>query len=492
MNSVENEDVGVVDYLKVMLRYWWVLIVTPLLLGGAVYGLLSLQTPLYDAQVRILVQQSSGSNVQSLTDVDMNVALIKTYTAIVGSGVVLERVGLSLTPDELAHFEVSAESQPGTQIMIIRSRHPVAAHAATTANTVAESFIAYIRESQLTALAELLAAATLQGVSVGDSADLFAAQIRTAGAFSIIDRASPPSTIVTPQLRRGTALALFLGAILALPIAFGLSRLKNKVESLDLLEHRFGMVPLGAIGYWKSTKINLRFLIDPTSNQTDVEQFRSLRANIQFRLSSLGATVIAVSSAGAGEGKSTISTNLAGIIAFGGKKVLVIDADMRRPSVHSIFETTNDSGLSNYLAGIVTDPDEIIRETGVEGLSFIPSGPLPPNPTELLASATFHRLLEAARERWDIVIIDTPSVLAVADTTVIVSQVDGMLLVVERRKTKISAFAAMIKRLNLSSAEVLGVVLNMALASNSEYGGYYYTSADEKPKRRGLQKLRWW
>ena len=320
MNSVGNQDIGVVDYLKVMLRYWWVLILTPVLLGASVYGLLSLQTPLYEAQVRILVQQSSGSSVQSLTDVNLNVALIKTYTAIVGSGVVLERAGRTLTSAELAHFEVTAESQPGTQIMVIRSRHPIAAHAATTANTVAESFIAYIRESQLTALAELLAAATLQGVSVGDSADLFAAQIRTAGALSIIDRASPPSSVVTPQLRRNTALALFFGAILGLPIAFGLSQFKNKVESLDLLEHRFGMIPLGAIGYWKSARSNLRFLIDPTSNQTDVEQFRSLRANIQFRLSSLGATVIAVSSAGAGEGKSTISTNLAGIMAFGGKK----------------------------------------------------------------------------------------------------------------------------------------------------------------------------
>lgn len=491
MNSVGNLDLSVEDYLKVLLHYWWLFVLAPVLLGGMVYGFLSLETPLYEAKVRILVQQSSGSSGQSLGDVNLNVALIRTYSAIVGSDVVLERAAATLSPEELSHFQVSAQAEPGTQIMDILSRNPNPQDAATIANTVAESLIAYVRESQLTALAELLAAATLQGVSAGDTAGLFAAQVRTGGAMSIIDHASPPSTIVSPNVKRSAGLAFFLGIILALPMAFGLSMLRNKVDSLDSLEQRFSMVPLGTIGESKSLNPDARFIIEPGSNQPDVEQFRGLRSNIQFRLSTLGASVIAVSSARPGEGKSTIAANLAAIIAFGGKNVLIIDADMRRPAVSLIFNVPNDTGLSNFLAGMATDLNEIIKPTDIEGLSFIPSGPLPPNPTELLASAAFHKLLETARGQWDVIVVDTPPVLAVADASVIAPQVDGMLLVADRKKTKVSAFGAVVKRLNLSSAVILGAVLNRAEINHHEYSGYYHV-APPSGRRRLLRKLRWW
>jgi capsular exopolysaccharide synthesis family protein len=209
------------------------------------------------------------------------------------------------------------------------------------------------------------------------------------------------------------------------------------------------------------------------------EAFRSLRTNLEFTNVDQSLKKILVTSSGPGEGKSTIASNLAAIIAQGGKRVLLIDADMRRPRVHEIFKITNHVGLSNLFRG--TMPlNLVMREIpGAQNLLIISSGSLPPNPTELLASSKMDQILLEASREVDVIIIDSPPSL-VADYQVLSTKMDGVLLVVQPGTTRADSASTMLSQLGRVKAVALGVVLNKISRNNRYYGGHQYYSAYSK------------
>ncbi|MYL49363.1 polysaccharide biosynthesis tyrosine autokinase [Halobacillus litoralis] len=201
------------------------------------------------------------------------------------------------------------------------------------------------------------------------------------------------------------------------------------------------------------------------------EQFRTIRTNLQFTTVDEDLETMLVTSASPSEGKSITTANTATVFAQQGKKTLLIDADLRKPTVHYTFRVSNTSGLSNYLVG-KQQVTELARQTDVENLDVITCGPIPPNPSELLGSRKMKQFIEEAKQTYDMIIFDTPPVLAVTDSQVLSNFVDGVLLVVRSKQTEKEAAVKAKETLEQAKANILGVVLNDQDLKSSNY--YYY------------------
>ena len=203
------------------------------------------------------------------------------------------------------------------------------------------------------------------------------------------------------------------------------------------------------------------------------ESYRSLRTSIDFSSVDQVTQIIMVTSSGPAEGKSTVIANLAVTYAQSERKVLLIDADMRKPTVHRTFNLSNRVGLSSYLSR-QCELGQMIQDTDIPNLSVVTSGTIPPNPAEMLNSNSMSRLIEELREQFDIILIDTPPVLAVTDAQLLASRSDGVLLVVNAGKVKKEMATKAKDNLMRVNARLLGVVLNNVKRKASENYYYYY------------------
>ncbi len=218
-----------------------------------------------------------------------------------------------------------------------------------------------------------------------------------------------------------------------------------------------------------------RKLVVRTSPQSVLsEQFRTLRTNIKFSKPEDELRTILVTSTFASEGKSTVSANLACLFAEEGKKVLLIDGDMRKPTVQYTFNVTNTTGFSSLLSKQST-VDDVIRISEIENLDIISSGPIPPNPSELLGGSKLVEVIEQCKQNYDLIIFDAPPILAVTDAQILANVVDGTILVIDAQYTERKATEKAVDVLKASDAKILGTVLNNVKSDkNSSY--YYYNS----------------
>ncbi|OCT11060.1 hypothetical protein A8709_05010 [Paenibacillus pectinilyticus] len=208
-----------------------------------------------------------------------------------------------------------------------------------------------------------------------------------------------------------------------------------------------------------STKASSAVMMQISANSSTAEAYRSLRFNIECSVFGREAKTITITSSSRGEGKTTTAVQLAIAYAQIGKKVLLLDADLRNPSIHLAFGEENRRGLTNYLEGQAS-LNEIIRDTIVENLSMMTSGPGSKNPSGLLASKQMDTLLATLKENFDIVIVDTPSLLTITDAKIMATKCDGILLIVEYGKVKREAAKKVKEELMLANVKLIGVVLN--------------------------------
>ncbi|AMA71668.1 MULTISPECIES: CpsD/CapB family tyrosine-protein kinase [Aneurinibacillus] len=201
------------------------------------------------------------------------------------------------------------------------------------------------------------------------------------------------------------------------------------------------------------------------------EAYRTLRTNIQFASVDEEIKTILITSTGPAEGKSTTATNLAVVMAQAAKRTLYIDADLRKPAGHHIFQVPNRRGLTTYLAGQIQLRDAV-QETGIENLAIMTAGPIPPNPAELLGSKKMKLALKELHSQFEAIILDTPPVIAVADAAILSRLVDGCILVVNAGKTNRDLAARAKQQLEHTNARLLGVVLNNKQIKHNNY--YYY------------------
>ena len=202
------------------------------------------------------------------------------------------------------------------------------------------------------------------------------------------------------------------------------------------------------------------------------EAYRTLRTNLEFASLDQELRTLVVTSAGVGEGKSTTLANLAVVSAQAGRRVLLVDADLRRPRLHDIFGLSNTSGLTTAMMDETALLSPPLQETGINGLSVLTSGQLPPNPAELMSSRRMEEVIEALIERADQILFDTPPVVAVTDAAVLATKVDGVLLVVSAGKTRRESARAAVQRLEQINARLVGTVLTN-VQMDSGFRGYY-------------------
>jgi succinoglycan biosynthesis transport protein ExoP len=289
---------------------------------------------------------------------------------------------------------------------------------------------------------------------------------------SVVDRAGLPGAPYKPSLSKNLLIWLLLGLLGAGAAVAGLEIWDDTFKSPEDIEDQLGLVVLGLV---PKTKEDIFECLRDSPVSAICESYRSLRTALQFSTSNGLPKSLVVTSPNAGEGKSTTSVALAINFAQLGMKVLLLDADLRNPSAHRLLQREAESGLTNHLVGTASAED-ILQVTDVSGLSFIASGPIPPNPAELLAGQNMARLLSTASETFDVVIVDAPPVLGLADAPLLASIAAGTLLVLGAGETRRGVVKAALKRLHFARAQVVGAVLNKfdMRAASYAYHSYGY------------------
>ena len=327
----------------------------------------------------------------------------------------------------------------------------------------------------------------------------------TLSQTQIIDKAVPPSKPVKPNKRRNIMLAIMVSLFGGVGLAFFIDYMDNTIKSPHDVESRFGLPIFGRIPFVPANKpefLRTRDLIhsNPTglitaesTKSITAESLRSLRTNLQFAVMKNKGKIFHFTSPESAEGKTTIAANLAITLALMGSKTLIIDLDLRKPKIHHIFGISKEPGITNLLTRKAT-LEAIKRTVDIEHLFIIPSGIIPPNPSELLNQQDLSDFLNERRKDFDYIIIDSPPVLPVTDSQLLGRLADATFLIVEPGKTKYPAVEYAIKQLRNVDVNVAGVIINKGKPSNgygyNNYNNYYYYGDDTTKRKKSWFKRR--
>ncbi|MGB5529905.1 MAG: polysaccharide biosynthesis tyrosine autokinase [Ignavibacteriaceae bacterium] len=295
------------------------------------------------------------------------------------------------------------------------------------------------------------------------------------GNVMVIDEARIPSQPSKPNRTLIVIIGLLLGSGLAVGYVFVKNYFDDTVKTPDDIEKRkinvLAWVPHFESIMGSSTD-EIEFIVERRPDSIPSEAFRALRTRIQFsRVNTESLKTILITSSAPQEGKTTISSNLAGSFAQSKKKVLLIDCDLRKPSVHKLFGRERIPGLIDYLTGN-SKLDKVLNQSDLENLNFITAGTIPPNPAEMLDSLEMRTFLKKMRDDYDLIILDSPPIIAVTDSEILTSMVDGTLLVVSAENTEIDLMERSVELIRRENTQFLGTVLNN-FSYKSGYGSYY-------------------
>jgi non-specific protein-tyrosine kinase len=398
---------------------------------------------------------------------------------------------------------------PNTQLLVVNASDPNPAQAAKIANAMASVFTGRILQlqsdryaasldglqKQITDMDQQITATNNTITASSDPATLLQLQARLTQYRSIyaslvtnyeqvrlaeeqtstsvvVSQPAAVSTVpVSPKTSRNTLLAVVAGMLLAAGAVFAIDTLDDTVKNPEEIRRKFNLPILGMIAWHEQIHEKPIVLAEPRS--PTAEAFRSLRTNITFASVDTPLRRIMITSPTPQDGKTTISANLAVVLAQGEKKVILLDADLRRPYIHHKFGLFNRFGLTNLFVDSLNGFESVTQFNSVANLGLITTGPLPPNPAELLSSIKMTHILDLLNKEYDLVLVDTPPLLSVTDASALAPAMDGVIMVVKPGVTKISALQQSLEQLRAVGAHVLGVVLNEVNPSSRKYGYYY-------------------
>lgn len=508
-------------YLELFRKWLWLIALASLLAAGAAYLASRLSTPVYRASSTLLVNQAN--NPTSLADYSTLLASqqsAKTYTELLVKrptlDAVIQNLNLNITSDRLLG-QIQVSPVRDTALITVSAEDSDPTRAAAIANELGRVFISQINATQsnrfstseqnisnqletllgeITSTQQALDAARKNVPAQADDVtrlqlalvqyqssysnllksyeDLRLARARATESITIAELATVPTRPIRPQTLLNTLLAAIVGATVAAGVAFFIEMMDDTVKSPEDVT-ALNTASLGLIAQIDPKVFQNRLVVVHASRSPVAEAFRALRTNIQFAGVDRDLRVILVTSPGPSEGKSTVAANLAAALAQGGQRVALVDADLRRPTVHRLFNLPNNSGLTNALIQSDENLGGFLRDSTVDCLQIMVSGALPPNPAELLASERAGLLLDHLESLVDIVIVDTPPCLVVTDAVALSKRADGIVIVTQAGKTRRSALELTIKTLRQVNAPVLGTVLNQySSRKHSAYSSYEY------------------
>jgi polysaccharide biosynthesis transport protein len=445
------------DYLAIMRKRWVsILLIASLVVAGAMTATL-LATPTYQAKSQVFVSVSTGGSASDLLQgSSFTQNRVKSYSDMVTSPRVLtpviEQLGLKATPDQLA-TSITSDSPLDTVLINITVTSTNPKTASDVANATADSL-----GSEVTAL---------EKPTGSQPSPVRISTLRTA---------TIPTAPATPKPARNLGLGLVLGLLLGFGFALLRETLDTRVRSEADVERVTDVSVIARIGYDDDAPRHpLIVQSNPHSHRS--EAFRSLRTNLQFLDIADRPKTIVVTSSLPGEGKTTTAINLAITLADAGTRVALVDADLRRPSIAEYMGLEGEVGLTTVLIG-KADIQDAIQPWGKSNLHVLPSGQVPPNPSELLGSQSMTNLLETLASQYDMVLIDTPPLLPVTDAVILAKITGGALVIAGTDTLHRQQLADGLGSLEAVGARVLGVVLNRLKDKQGDAYSYYdYTSA---------------
>ncbi len=511
-------------YIGVLWHWAWLWILAFILIGSGTFFVSSQLTPVYQASTSILINEAPTTKSADYNSILTNERLTQTYSQLLTKQPALDGViqvlGLDLTVRDLKAM-ISVQPVRDTQLIEIQVEDTDPLRAALIANALVMEFARQNQalqssryqaskeslEKQLDQIDQQIQQASAAIAKLGSSdSDLaekdrlqaFQAQYRQtyvyllqsyeavrlaeAQSTSNVVQAEPavaPTTPIRPRVLLNTALASIVGLLLAIGAVFLIEALDDTLRNPEDISRRLGVPILGLIARHQMEDRSPVVLNQPRTPVA--EAFRSLRTNIQFTSVDRSIRSLLVTSPSPGDGKSTIALNLAAVVAQNDRRVVVLDADLRRPLVHKAMHLPNLRGVSDLFVQSSVMLNDVIQQTSIPSLQVITSGNLPPNPSELLGSEKMGEIMHSIQTQADLLVIDTPPVLAVTDAAVLSPRVDGVILVVRPGATKLAACKQTVDQIRQVGGHVLGVVLNDVEISNSRYyyyyhyKGYYYT-----------------
>lgn len=511
------------QYLTLIRRWWWLLLILTLLGASAAVAASFLTAPAYEASTSILINQAPGS-LPSAEQVLSGQRVAATYSELLHQRPVLEEVistlSLAITPEELDK-QIQVVQVRDTNILKLTIRDSDPQRAADIANKMVVVFVqqnlAYQQSryaasienlqaelnsiqgdieatnTKITELQQRIAAVpTTEDIAERDRMqvaltdyqgnyasllkqfeDIRLAQAQNTDKLTVVESAIIGQRVSLSALEYsllGGILGLMLGVSAILIIEY----LNDAVRSPSEIEQIAERPMLGIIASFPRSSHPYALIVSTAPRSPISESYRVMRANLEFLMLDKPLRSLLVTSPGPGDGKSSTSANLALTFAQLGKKVILIDLDLRKPTLHRYFNLPNRQGVSNAFLQDTVSLTGLFQETGIENLSLLSSGPLPPNPADLLHSIRTQRVLQALMQQADMLVIDTPPVMAVADPTLLAQHCDASMLVVRSDKTRSGSLRAAVEQLSQSGANLLGIVLNGTGSTDGYYYNYQY------------------
>lgn len=453
------EEINIKDLLSYLKKYIFIIVLVAafFLIEIIIYDK-NIKTPMYSSSTTLVLTQANENTNMNTTitqnDININQKLVKTYSQIIKSKLVLQQVidnlKLDYTVGELSG-KISVQSVQDTEILRISVKDKDKKKTAIIANEVAEVFSKEV------------------------------AQIYQLNNISIIDKAVVPTGVCNNTLKRDMVLAVFVAVALSVGVLFVIYYFDDSVKLSDNLEEEIKMPIVAKIfksdvkSRKKSDKEELLIAKHPKSVVS--ESIKELRTNLQFSSVDDQMKTILVTSSLPGEGKSFVSANLAIAFAQLGKRVLLVDCDMRKGRQHKIFKIPNTNGLSDLLLDDVKSMNKYISKdiesAKVDKLSIITRGTVPPNPSELLNSKKNKMLVKLLKERYDFVIFDGAPCNGLTDSIIMSTLVDQVVIVTSEGDTPKEMLEETKKSLENVNAPIAGVILNNINRKGSAYGRYY-------------------
>ncbi len=452
------------DVANVLRARWLIVCVTTLvaLLGAVAVSLLT--TPLYQASTRLFVSTAASSSVSQVYQgnrysQDRVISYAELLTGKTLAQRTIDKLGLDMSAEGL-QANVKASAKPDTVLLNVAVLDESPVRARDIANTLSDEFVAMVSELE-----------TPEGGSTPDS------------RVVVEQRASIPDHPVVPRTRRNIAIGLVMGLFVGIGLAILRDLLDNTIKERRDLEEITGAGIVGSIPLDKTRRERAAISFD-SDNTAFAEAFRKLRTNLQFLAVDNPPRVIVLTSSVPSEGKSTAAINLALALAEGDQNVVLVDGDMRRPTLAKYLDLVGAVGFSTVLSGRAT-LDEALQKTRFPGLTVLTSGAIPPNPSELLGSQAANKLLSELRAQFDFVIVDSTPLLAVTDAAILAASGDGVLMMARFGDTKREQLVNAVGSLQHVGAALLGGVFTMVPTRGSSSYSYsnYGVDNPERPSR---------